>query len=65
MCVQNYPETVQLIHYTQVNVCTKLPVCTKLTVQLIIYTLVNVCTKLLRHCAFNNLHAGKCVNKTT
>jgi len=43
MCVQNYLDTVQLIPYTQVNVCTKLP----------------------RHCAVNNLQAGKCVYKTT
>jgi len=35
------------------------------TVQLKTYTLVNVSTKLPRHCAVNNLHAGKCVNKTT
>jgi len=37
------------------------------TVQLILttYTLVNVWRKLPRYCAFNTLHAGKYVYKTT
>jgi len=79
MCAQNYLHTLQLITYTQVNVCTKLPincavnilhavnVCTKLPTHRAVNTLqaVNVCTKLPIHCAVNILHAGKCVYKTT
>jgi len=61
MCVQNYLQTVQLIPYTQVNLCTKL------STQCAVKTLhvVNVCTKLPTYRAVNTLHADKCVHKTT
>jgi len=79
MCVRNYLDTVQLIPYIQVNVCTKLPRHSEVntfhagkcvqyyldTVKLVTYMQVNVCTKIPRKCAVKTVHARKIVYKTT